>query len=542
MPCACVAVDDRDRGQVGRERGPRAVLDLRDLAAEVVLDHELLAGRHAHASSRRPRPGRRAARTPGRIEIRSRGLDVLDRQVAAGHRREADEAADLDVLRARSRHSPPRERSTPLDAQHVRLDPLDLRRRARRGSGRDPGRAARRRRCRSRSRPSASDGGHDDVLGRHHARLVEEDRACRAAPARASRSGRRSSISAPSSASAWMCGSSRRRPITSPPGGGTIARPKRASSGPASRNEARMRRQSSSSSSVFVHAAPCRRGPRSRRVHSTSAPMSASSSSIVCDVADPRHVRQRHRLGREHAGREDRQGAVLVPGRADRPAERASALDHEGLHAPVAERSRHAGRRRYRRRPMELTRDRAWETLTRYTKSESLRRHALAVEASTRSYARRFGEDEELWGVTALLHDFDYEIHPTLDKHPQDGAPILREEGYPEERDRGGALARRAPRDAARHAAQEDALRLRRALRLRPRVRARAADRPRGPRAEVGQEEAEAAVVRGRRPPRRGLRGRRAARRSSSTSTSRTSSPRCSRSRRSSACAPPTLE
>jgi putative nucleotidyltransferase with HDIG domain len=82
---------------------------------------------------------------------------------------------------------------------------------------------------------------------------------------------------------------------------------------------------------------------------------------------------------------------------------------------------------------MEPTRDRAWDTLTRYTKSEALRRHALAVEASTRAYARRFGEDEELWGVTALLHDFDYEIHPTLDKHPQDGAQILRDEGYPEE-------------------------------------------------------------------------------------------------------------
>jgi putative nucleotidyltransferase with HDIG domain len=82
---------------------------------------------------------------------------------------------------------------------------------------------------------------------------------------------------------------------------------------------------------------------------------------------------------------------------------------------------------------MEVTRDNAWATLTRYTKSESLLRHALAVEASTRWYARDFGEDEELWGCTALLHDFDYEIHPTLDKHPQDGAPILREEGYPEE-------------------------------------------------------------------------------------------------------------
>ena len=79
------------------------------------------------------------------------------------------------------------------------------------------------------------------------------------------------------------------------------------------------------------------------------------------------------------------------------------------------------------------TRAEAWATLTKYTKSESLLRHALAVEASTASYARRFGEDEELWRVAALLHDFDYEIHPTLDKHPQDGAPILREEGYPEE-------------------------------------------------------------------------------------------------------------
>jgi putative nucleotidyltransferase with HDIG domain len=79
------------------------------------------------------------------------------------------------------------------------------------------------------------------------------------------------------------------------------------------------------------------------------------------------------------------------------------------------------------------TRDQAWETLTRYTKSEALLRHALAVEASTAWYARKLGEDEELWRVTALLHDFDYEMHPTLDKHPQDGAPILREEGYPEE-------------------------------------------------------------------------------------------------------------
>ena len=82
---------------------------------------------------------------------------------------------------------------------------------------------------------------------------------------------------------------------------------------------------------------------------------------------------------------------------------------------------------------MRPTREQAWQTLTQYTSSEALLRHALAVEASVGFYARLYGEDEELWRATALLHDFDYEIHPTLDKHPQDGAPILREEGYPEE-------------------------------------------------------------------------------------------------------------
>ena len=82
---------------------------------------------------------------------------------------------------------------------------------------------------------------------------------------------------------------------------------------------------------------------------------------------------------------------------------------------------------------MAPTREQAWATLTEYTKSEALRRHALAVEAAVRAYARKFGADEELWGIAGLLHDFDYEIHPTLDEHPQAGAPILREQGYPEE-------------------------------------------------------------------------------------------------------------
>jgi putative nucleotidyltransferase with HDIG domain len=79
-----------------------------------------------------------------------------------------------------------------------------------------------------------------------------------------------------------------------------------------------------------------------------------------------------------------------------------------------------------------LTRDHAWNLLTEFTQSDSLRKHALAVEAAVRGYARRFGEDEEVWGVVALLHDFDYERWPDLKDHPFRGADILRERGCPE--------------------------------------------------------------------------------------------------------------
>ncbi len=81
---------------------------------------------------------------------------------------------------------------------------------------------------------------------------------------------------------------------------------------------------------------------------------------------------------------------------------------------------------------MELTRDAAWALLTEFTKGESLLKHALGVEASVRGYARQFGENEEEWGVVALLHDFDYERWPSLDDHPFRGCEILRERGYPE--------------------------------------------------------------------------------------------------------------
>jgi putative nucleotidyltransferase with HDIG domain len=83
-------------------------------------------------------------------------------------------------------------------------------------------------------------------------------------------------------------------------------------------------------------------------------------------------------------------------------------------------------------------RDDAWKLLCEYTQSDSLRKHALAVEACVRAYARKDGANEELWGITALLHDFDYErwpnaAHSAREEHPFQGSGILRELGYPEE-------------------------------------------------------------------------------------------------------------
>ena len=76
-----------------------------------------------------------------------------------------------------------------------------------------------------------------------------------------------------------------------------------------------------------------------------------------------------------------------------------------------------------------MDREQAWSILCEFTKSDSLRRHALAVEACVAAYARKFNEDEIKWSVTALLHDFDWEIHPQLPDHPTKGEPILAERG-----------------------------------------------------------------------------------------------------------------
>ena len=79
-----------------------------------------------------------------------------------------------------------------------------------------------------------------------------------------------------------------------------------------------------------------------------------------------------------------------------------------------------------------MTRDDAWCLLTEFTLSESLRKHALSVEACLRAYARKFSEDEELWGRVGLIHDFDYEKYPSAEDHPFKGSEILKERGYPE--------------------------------------------------------------------------------------------------------------
>src|SRR5512141_1284153 len=80
-----------------------------------------------------------------------------------------------------------------------------------------------------------------------------------------------------------------------------------------------------------------------------------------------------------------------------------------------------------------MNRDQAWQILCEFTKNENLRRHALAVEACMLAYARKSGEDQNLWSMVALLHDFDWEIHPNAPDHPLKGEPILAERGVSEE-------------------------------------------------------------------------------------------------------------
>jgi len=80
-----------------------------------------------------------------------------------------------------------------------------------------------------------------------------------------------------------------------------------------------------------------------------------------------------------------------------------------------------------------MDREQAWALLSEHTKNENLLKHALAVEAAMRAYARKFGEDEEKWSIAGLIHDFDYEQHPTAEEHPAWGAKFLEEQRWPED-------------------------------------------------------------------------------------------------------------
>jgi len=82
---------------------------------------------------------------------------------------------------------------------------------------------------------------------------------------------------------------------------------------------------------------------------------------------------------------------------------------------------------------MTIDRNTTWDLLNEYTKSESLLKHALGVEAAMRYYAKKHGEDEGTWGICGLVHDFDYEKFPTAEGHPYEGNKILKEHGYPED-------------------------------------------------------------------------------------------------------------
>ena len=262
------------------------------------------------------------------------------------------------------------------------------------------------------------------------------------------------SISAPSAASAWMCVSIRRRPMTSPPGGGTVAVPKRASSGPARRMDARIWLQSSSSSSVVVSAG----GVDAHLVRADPVGLctgTANEGEHRVHVEDSRNVSELHGLAREQRRGEDRQGGVLVPGRLHAPRERVPSLDHERLSQGVLDDGLHGDGSLPI--PMSPTREQAWTTLTTYTKAEPLLRHALAVEASVGWYARHFGEDEER--VARRRPPPRLRLRDAPDA--RQASPGRRADpargGLSGGRDRGGALPRRASGDAAGHAAEEDA-------------------------------------------------------------------------------------
>src|SRR3954471_16019329 len=237
---------------------------------------------------------------------------------------------------------------------------------------------------------------------------------------------------APRARKASRCGSSRRRPITSPPGGGITAEPKRASSGPAARNDARMRSASEASTSVFVTLSAC-----SETVLSSRQAVVTPSAASSCSIASTSRMRgtlwrmTSSSVRRLHANSGSAAfllpAGTIVPDSGTPPSIRSfSMMGTAGLWP--------RGWARVTAMSEPLSREQAWDLFCSWTESESLRRHVLAVEAAMRAYARRFGEDEERWGLVGMLHDLDYERYPDLHTgHPRYALAELERLGFPED-------------------------------------------------------------------------------------------------------------
>src|SRR3954454_19641613 len=267
---------------------------------------------------------------------------------------------------------------------------------------------------------------------------MKKSHACRPRSGATRRMSRSYSIRAPSARKASRCGSSRRRPITSPPGGGIIASPKRGSSGPATRKDARIRSARVGSTSVL--RTPSAHSATALSCCSTVTPRSSRRTSIA-SVS-----RMRGMLWRTISSSVSRQAAssgraafllpagTTVPDSGTPPSMTNFSMSG-GSWAGGTSSGTRARRRRWARvtaMSEALSRPDAWSLFCEWTESASLRKHVLAVEAAMRAYARRFGEDEALWGITGLLHDLDYERHPDLETgHPRVALRELEARSYP---------------------------------------------------------------------------------------------------------------
>ena len=235
------------------------------------------------------------------------------------------------------------------------------------------------------------------------------------------------STTAPSARKASRCGSSRRRPITSPPGGGMCTRPEAREQRPGTEE-----RRADALRQHAVHFAAAQI-VGAKGDHVVIAPLDLDAQPLEqrehrVDVADARDVAHDDLLVGQERGGERGQRAVLVAGGNDRPGERPAALDDELLHearVPVPSASFST---------VQPTRQEAWELVEEWVASDSLRKHLLGVEAAMVGYARKWGEDEEMYAVTGLLHDLDYDRYPDLDTgHPRHALKLFEEKGYPQE-------------------------------------------------------------------------------------------------------------